>query len=191
MKWTEEGGDERPPTARERAPGILTGSGAVVCYVASIFLANWLLATYGIIAVGFGLHAPAGVFAAGLAFVFRDEVQDRLGVRWVVVAIVIGALASLLVAPTYAIASGVTFLVAEFADFAVYTPVRARSWIAAAVLSNTVGDLVDSALFLALAFGSLANIVGLIVGKWYATLPVLAVFAYQRWRETRGPERAA
>ena len=183
MKW----GDENA-SSMSRVSG---GYAAVVCYMASIFLANWLLQRYGIIPIGFGLHAPAGVFAAGFAFVLRDEVQERLGVGWVIFAIVAGATISLTVSTTFAIASGVTFLVSEFADFAVYTPIRARSWIGAAVLSNTVGDLVDSVLFLLLAFGSLANVFGLMVGKWYATVPVLVFYGWHRWRHAKEQEQSA
>ena len=38
-----------------------------VAYVATIFGANWALSTFGLVPVGFGLLAPAGVYFAGLA----------------------------------------------------------------------------------------------------------------------------
>ena len=88
------------------------------------------------------------VYFAGLAFTLRDFLQERLGRLWTVAAIVIGAALSALVSPQFALASGVAFLLSELADFAVYTPLRRRSWGVAIVASNLVGLTIDSALFL-------------------------------------------
>ena len=77
---------------------------------------------------------------------------------------------SYFVAPAFALASGVAFLVSELADLAVYTPLERRSWIGAVALSNTVGLVVDSMLFLALAFGSQEFLAGQVVGKAWMTL---------------------
>jgi uncharacterized PurR-regulated membrane protein YhhQ (DUF165 family) len=151
-------------------------------YVATIFAANWLIQHIGIVNVGFGLMAPAGVFAAGLALTLRDVVQTTLGRRWVVTAIVTGAALSYLVSPAFALASCVAFLLSEFVDFAVYTPLERRSWLGAIALSNTVGAVVDSALFLWLAFGSLAFLPGQVIGKTWATLGALVALAIVRPR---------
>ncbi|MGE3909453.1 MAG: VUT family protein [Chloroflexota bacterium] len=142
----------------------------LIGYIAVIILANWAISTFGLVPVGFGLVAPAGVYFAGLAFTLRDLVQDRLGRTWTVAAIVAGAAVSGLVSPQLALASGLAFLVSELADFAVYTPLRQRNWLLAVGLSNTVGLVADSVLFLALAFGSLDFLPGQIVGKGWMTL---------------------
>lgn len=153
----------------------------LLLYVGTIFAANWALATFGLVPVGFGLLAPAGVYFAGLAFTFRDLTQDALGRRAVVGAIVAGALCSALVSPQFAVASGVAFLVAELADFAVYTPLRRRHWLGAVLASNAVGLVLDSALFLALAFGSLAYLPGQVVGKaWMTGLAILLLGLWSR-----------
>lgn len=55
-------------------------------FVGTIFAANWAIETYGIVPIGFGLTAPAGVYFAGLAFTFRDGVHERLGWQGAVVA---------------------------------------------------------------------------------------------------------
>lgn len=144
-------------------------------YLASIVLANVLIATVGIVPVGFGLVAPAGVYAAGLVFTLRDLVQETLGRRWTVAGILVGALISASISPQLALASGTAFLFSELADFLVYSPLRRRSWLGAVVASNTVGLVVDSALFLSLAFGSLAFLPGQIVGKAWMTLLAVAV----------------
>jgi uncharacterized PurR-regulated membrane protein YhhQ (DUF165 family) len=151
------------------------GLAAFAAFIATIFAANWLIEHVGIVSVGFGLMAPAGVFMVGLAFTFRDVIQRTLGPWWTVLAILIGASLSWFVSPAFAVASGVAFLVSELADFAVYTPLERRSWIGAVALSNTVGLVVDSWLFLALAFGSLEFFWGQVVGKAWMTLLAVPV----------------
>jgi hypothetical protein len=152
-----------------------------------IFLANWAIERYGFVSVGFGLMAPAGVFFAGLAFEFRDLTQDALGRRWVVAAIIVGALLSYFVSSRFALASGVAFLAGELADFALYTPLRKRYWLVAMLVANTLGDVVDSLLFLSLAFGSVQFWQGQVVGKAYMTLIAVAILwaARKGWRVRR------
>jgi uncharacterized PurR-regulated membrane protein YhhQ (DUF165 family) len=66
----------------------------------------------------------------------------------------------------------------------VYAPLRQRTWLGAVVASNTVGVVADSALFLWLAFGSLAFLPGQIVGKlWTTALAVACILVWQRRRE--------
>lgn len=152
----------------------------LIGYIATIFAANWAITTFGFVPVGLGLLAPAGVYFAGLAFTLRDLTQDALGRKAVVVAIVAGAGLSVTFGGTLAMASGIAFLVSELADFAVYTPLRERRWLLAVVASNIVGLIVDSALFLWLAFGSLEFLAGQVVGKFWMTL--LAVVLLWAWR---------
>jgi uncharacterized PurR-regulated membrane protein YhhQ (DUF165 family) len=148
----------------------------LIGYIATIAAANWAITTWGLVPVGFGLMAPAGVYFAGLAFTLRDLTQESLGRWWTLAAIGVGALLSLAVsAPQFAVASGLAFLVSELADFAVYTPLRERHWLGAVALSNVVGLAIDSALFLILAFGSLDFLAGQVVGKAWVTLATMAV----------------
>lgn len=144
-------------------------------FVACVWFANWLLARYGVVPVGFGLMAPAGVYAAGLSFGLRDGVHELLGRWWVLTGIAAGAVLSMALSngtvpgghTSIAVASGVAFLLAELADLTVYEPLRERNWPAAVALSNTAGAVVDSALFLWLAFGTLDHLAGQVVGKTY------------------------
>lgn len=145
----------------------------LVLYIATIFAANWAISNFGVVPVGFGLMAPAGVYFAGLAFTFRDLTQERLGRRAVFVAILVGAGLSALVSPQFALASGIAFLFSELADFGVYTPLRERGFLRAVFASNVVGSILDSALFLLLAFGSLEFFWGQVVGKMWVTLAFL------------------
>ena len=157
-----------------------SGIAAFVGFIATIFAANWLIEHVGIVSVGFGLMAPAGVYMVGVAFTLRDVLQRTLGARWAIAAILIGAGLSYLVSPAFALASGAAFLLSELADLAVYTPLERRTWLGAVLLSNTVGLLVDSWLFLALAFGSLEFFPGQVVGKAWMTLLAIAAIAAVR-----------
>lgn len=150
-------------------------------YIAMVPLANWTLQTFGILDLG-GLLIPAGTLWAGLAFTLRDLVQDRLGRWWTIGAIFVGAALSVLVSPQLALASGTAFLFSELADFGVYTPLQRRHWLLAVGASNTVGLVIDSVLFLTLAFGSLQFLAGQIVGKGVMTLLAIAVLMYGRQR---------
>jgi uncharacterized PurR-regulated membrane protein YhhQ (DUF165 family) len=161
-----------------------------LAYVATIFAANWAIAAFGPVPVGLGLVAPAGVYFAGLAFTLRDLTQEALGSRAVLAAIVVGAALSALVSGELALASGAAFLLSELADFAVYTPLRRRNWLGAVAASNAVGLVVDSALFLWLAFGSLEFLPGQVVGKASMTVLALIVLVFVRRRSLHDSERA-
>jgi hypothetical protein len=79
------------------------------------------------------------------------------------------------------LASVAAFLLAELADLAVYTPLRARRLGLAVLASGLVGSVVDSAVFLWLAFGSLDFIAGQVVGKlWMSALAALSLVAVSR-----------
>ena len=157
-------------------------------YIATIFGANWAIASFGVVPVGFGFVAPAGVYFAGLAFTFRDLVQEYLGRVATVVAIAVGAGLSALVSPQFAVASGIAFLISEFADFLVYTPLRRRNWLGAVAASNVVGFVADSAIFLTLAFGSLEFLTGQLIGKgWMTALAVGLMWLIRRQRSTEAP----
>lgn len=163
-------------------------------FVGSAILANWLVQHYGVVSVGFGLQAPAAVYAAGAAFVLRDALHEVAGRTLVIVAIVVGAAASYIVAPDFALWSGLAFLVSEFADFSIYAPLRRRRLLLALVLSNVVGALVDTAIFLGGTFDELDSraggvldfgdvFAGQMVGKLWVTVP--AVFAITVHRAVR------
>jgi len=159
--------------------------------------ANWMIGNVGtfcapngpcLIPVAPHLMAPSGVLMIGIALVLRDLVQRRLGVAYSASAVVIGAVLSALVAPpSLVLASGVAFLLSEFADLAVYTPLARRGLVTAVVASSAVGLLVDSIIFLWLAFGSLEFLLGQVVGKgWMVLLSIPLVYALRRRDERLG-----
>jgi queuosine precursor transporter len=101
-------------------------------------------------------------------------------------AILAGAvLSALLAPPALVIASAAAFLLSEFADLAVYTPLARRGLLVAVVASSVVGLVVDSIVFLWLAFGSLEFLLGQIVGKAWMVLLSVPFVAWLRRRDVR------
>lgn len=160
--------------------GTRIGIAALVLFLATVPFANWLIQHVGtvcvpsgpcLVPVAPGLMAPSGVLAVGLALVLRDVVQRYLGPVWSIGAIVAGtALSTLIAPPSLVLASGAAFLLSELADFAVYTPLQRRGLVLAVLASSAVGLVVDSLVFLMLAFGSLDFLAGQVVGKGWAVL---------------------
>jgi uncharacterized PurR-regulated membrane protein YhhQ (DUF165 family) len=168
---------------------------AFALFALTIPLANWLIGNVGTMCIPngpcmvpvdfglFGLMAPSGVLVVGAALVLRDVVHERLGAIWALAAIAVGAvLSAFLSAPALVVASVAAFTLAELADFAVYTPLRKRNLTAAVLASGTVGAVIDSAVFLWLAFGSLAFIEGQIVGKLWMTVAATGIIIMMRKR---------
>lgn len=167
----------------------------LVLFCLTIPAANWMIGNVGTLCLRNGpcmvpvapaLIAPSGVLMVGAALVLRDLVQRRLGVEFGVAAIAVGAAISAGLAPaSLVIASAAAFLLSEFADFAVYTPLARRRLVLAVMASSVVGLVVDSIVFLWLAFGSLDFLAGQIVGKLWMVLLALPLVAFLRRRDER------
>lgn len=173
-------------------------------FIGSIWLANWLLTHWGTVKYpdspylievwpgwltpgGESILAPSGVIAIGLSFTLRDLVQRRLGVRVAMLAIVVGAVLSAALDPALALASGIAFLLAESLDLFVYTPLQRRNLVGAVVASNVVGTLVDTMVFLSIAFGSLELFQGQIIGKaWMTLVAIPVIYGIRKWDSYRG-----
>jgi queuosine precursor transporter len=145
----------------------------LIGFIACIPAANWMIGNFGttcvpqgpcLVPVAPGVMAPSGVLTIGLALVLRDLVQRRLGKSWAVLA------------------SATAFLLSELADFAVYTPLQERRFMTAVVASSIVGLVLDSVVFLWLAFGSLDFVWGQILGKAWM---VLAAIPFIHWLRRR------
>lgn len=157
-------------------------------------LANWLIGNVGtvclengpcLIPMGFGLMAPSGVLMIGLALVLRDWLHELTNWRWSLIAVILGGAASSFFSPApIAIASSVAFVVAELADLGVYSKLRAAGKHYAVMGSQIVGAAIDSALFVWIAFGSLAFSAGTILGKLYAGAAVAAILYFRENRRS-------
>jgi uncharacterized PurR-regulated membrane protein YhhQ (DUF165 family) len=174
---------------------LVEGTIFLVGFTLTIPAANWLIGNAGtvcvpngpcLIPVAPGIMAPSGVLMIGLALVLRDLVQRRLGIYASIIAVVIGAALSSWLAPaSLVLASGAAFLVSEFADLAVYTPLSRRRLVLAVIASGFVGLVVDSLIFLWLAFGSLEFLTGQVIGKSWMVALSIPLIVYLRRRDQR------
>ncbi len=185
------------PASREELERrrLVEGAASLILFTLTIPAANWMIGHVGtvcpqqspcLIPVAPGLMAPSAVLMNGAALVLRDLVQRRLGVAAALVAILFGAFLSAFLAPAaIVVASASAFLLSEMADLFVYTPLQRRHFLLAVVLSSVVGLLVDSAVFLYLAFGSLDFLAGQVVGKAWMVLLAIPLVQWLRRRDRR------
>lgn len=147
---------------------------ALGAYLACIPAANWMINNVGtvefpggphVIPVGFGYSAPSGVLLIGAALALRDAVQRTAGKTPVLVAIAIGIALSYLINPAIATASAVAFGLGELADFAIFTPLADRNLAVAVIISGVIGGIIDTFVFLQIAFGSTMFWQGQVIGK--------------------------
>jgi uncharacterized PurR-regulated membrane protein YhhQ (DUF165 family) len=152
----------------------MSAAAGMIGYLLSVVAANIASVHWPPFVFG-GLLVPAGTVFAGTSLTLRDLVHDTLGGRGVAAGIGAGAgLSAVLASPQIAVASVVAFTASEIVDALIYTRLRRRTRLGAVAASNAVGLVVDSALFVPLAFGSFAAVPGQIVGKTAATLVTLA-----------------
>lgn len=171
----------------------LSGWLSLVLFVLMIPLTNWVIMNVGLVCpadgpclipVWPGLWAPSGVLLAGFSLVLRDVVHHCLGWRWALISIFAGAaLSGLISEPALVIASVCAFLFAELADFAVYAPMKKRYPAMAVMASGLAGSVVDSAIFLSLAFGSIEFLAGQVLGKFWMSLIAGALIV--AWRRVK------
>jgi queuosine precursor transporter len=167
----------------------------LVLFALTIPAANWLIGHVGttcvpqgpcLVPVAPSLMAPSGVTMVGIALVLRDLVQRRLGTAISALAVLVGSGVSALYAPaSLVVASATAFLLSELADLAVYTPLARRRLVAAVTASSCAGLVVDSIVFLWLAFGSLDFLAGQVVGKAWMVLLSIPLVAWLRRRDER------
>ncbi len=140
---------------------------SLLLFLSSIPFANWWLEHHGFWDVPHLGMVPSGVWVVGFSFVLRDMGQYVAGRRAAWIAIGIGtALSWWLASPGLAIASGVAFLWSESTDALIFTPLASRGigfFFCGLCLSGLAASVVDSALFLRIAFGSFD-------GWWQLTL---------------------
>ena len=96
-----------------------------ILFILTIPAMNWVVMNVGtvctadgpcLIPVWPGIMAPSGVLMAGVALVLRDGLQAKLGVRWSLYAIIIGAaLSALFSEPSLVLASVMAFFFSDLA----------------------------------------------------------------------------
>jgi uncharacterized PurR-regulated membrane protein YhhQ (DUF165 family) len=142
-------------------------------FTALVLLANWLAARF-VVHVPFTPYlAPAGVFCIGGVLVLRDWLQQLAGLARTMPLVyaagllswAVGDLAGWTSLQRVAVASVIAFTVSETVEALVFTPIRRRNLTLGVALSATVGNAVDSYVFLTLAFSSTAFFWGQFWGK--------------------------
>ena len=176
----------------------LCGLVALTLFILTIPLSNWVVVNVGLVCepngpclipVWPGLMAPSAVMIAGAALVLRNAVQAFLGAYFSLVAIAVGtALSALFASPSLVLASAAAFCFSELADFAVYTPMRKRFPAFSVVMAGLAGSVIDSAIFLTLAFCSIEFIFGQVLGKFWMSLLAGIVIRYFRSRLATTPK---
>jgi len=124
---------------------------AIITYAIAMTLANLSIATFGV------WVSPINAFLfIGLDLALRDWLQMQLKAWQMAVLIAVsGGLTYALNqdAGMIAIASAISFTLAAFADWAVFSKING-SWFKRANVSNVAGAAVDSIAFPTIAFGS-------------------------------------
>ena len=164
-----------------------------VAYVALVVLANWLASKY-LISVPFTHYiAPAGVLCVGAVLVMRDWIQQMKGLAWTFALIAVAGLLSLASGFAFgygtlvrvALASLIAFAISEgIFETAIFTPLRKRNLTLGVALSATVGNAIDSLIFLTIAFPAIWTTLyaGNFVGKLEMIAVGVALTAVRRWK---------
>lgn len=173
----------------------IEGAIFLFAFSACVPLANFMVENVGtycvpngpcLLPVGPGISAPSGVLMVGIALVLRDLVQRRLGLRFSLAAVVIGTgLSATFASSSLVVASATAFFLSELANTLVYTPLQKRGLVRASLLSSAVGLVVDSLLFLLIAFGSLDFLAGQVLGKGLMVLAAVPILYWLRNRDRR------
>lgn len=162
---------------------------ALIGYLLTIPAANWMIQNIGTqsfpdgphtIPVGFGYNAPSGVLLIGVALALRDYVQEKAGRNQTLIAIAIGIGFSYIVNPAVATASAVAFGISEVVDLAIYSRIRRHNKPIAIATSGIVGGIIDSLIFLQIAFGSTMFWQGQIIGKTLVAIAAALTFKVYR-----------
>lgn len=134
------------------------GLASLGLFLASIPFANWWLRVHGLWDVPHLGLVPSAVWVVGIAFVVRDIGQFIAGRALAWIAIIAGVLLSWwLASPGLALASGCAFAWSESTDALVFTPLANRSgrlFLIGLCISGLAASVVDSAIFMRLAFHS-------------------------------------
>lgn len=126
---------------------------AILIYAAAMTAANLSISYFGPASIPFNAF-----LLIGLDLTLRDWLHMRLSKAQMLSLIAISGCITYLLNPAagqIALASGVAFVLAGVADWAVFS-VAPGSWMKRANASNVAGALVDSLVFPLLAFGGLS-----------------------------------
>lgn len=143
-------------------------------YIAAIVTANTLVS-----ALGPSVTIVNAFVFIGLDMTIRDYLHDlyEQPLKPMLILVCIGSLVSyLLNTGMIAVASAVSFLIANSVDTSVYHWLRVQPWLKRVLKSNVAASGVDSVLFPLIAFG--AFLPEIVLGQWVAKVTGGMVFAF-------------
>jgi uncharacterized PurR-regulated membrane protein YhhQ (DUF165 family) len=145
-------------------------------YLVQFPVNDWL--TWG------ALTYPVSYFITDLTNRFYGKERAR---QVVFVGFVLAVIASAwLASPRIALASGTAFLVSQLMDVAIFDRLRGARWWQAPLISSTLGSLVDTVLFFALAFqGTDVPWVTLAIGDYGVKVAIAVVLLAPWWLAAR------
>lgn len=160
-------------------------------YILSVVAANLIITEVGPSAV-----LPVGFFIIGITLLARDVIHEWSRGRLIVKMgslIVVGGVASYLInaeAAIIALASVAAFASSEIVDALIYQRLILKRYIVKANVSNAVSAVVDSAVFIGIAFGPALGLIAAqsavkIFGG--AVWTALFVWAWNRWVQPIDP----
>lgn len=150
----------------------------IVLYMGAILVLNIGFSYVPMVDVGFGLFSPMAILA-GAVFVLRDYAQRAHG-HYVLFGMAGGAALSFLLADPYvATASVAAFVIAELADYVLYT-VTKKPFKDRVLISSLVSTPVDTLVFLFVISGLTAGTFGLMVLSKMLAAVVVWVYYSQR-----------
>lgn len=154
-----------------------------LAFLSTIPLANWMVGHVGTTCPAYSpclvpvwpvplIYAPSGSVIMGIALVLRNLLQQVAPRGWILGAIILGTIIAAFVAPgALVLGSATSFFFSEMADWGVYSPLRNRFPVFAVLAAGTVGSVIDSTIFVWLAFGGhLTLIEGQFIAKIWASI---------------------
>lgn len=156
-------------------------------YISAIVLSNFLLLWIPPVAF-LGTVVPPAIVAFGFVFVLRDYSQKEIG-HYVLLAIATAALLTYFFAgPAIAYASVTAFVVAELADWLVYS-VTKRPMSERILISSLVSVPVDTAVFYYIL--NILDPWSLVVGVAIKLIGAVGFWAFLRYREQQAQSPVA
>lgn len=127
--------------------------------LSDIVAARWMIPDC--LGVTLPISAPAGVVFIGVVLTLRDKIHDKYGL-WTVIKVVLaasvfaylfGGVTGGILLQRISIASTIAFLFSELTDTGVYEQYIDSPWLSRVLRSNFASSIVDSILFISIAFG--------------------------------------
>jgi len=133
----------------------------VFIVLSDIVAAKWMIPDSLGFTLPLGIAAPAGVLFIGPILTMRDSIHDALGWKGTIGIVLLASLFAWVVGSMggggllqrIAVASTIAFLFSELTDTGVYQRYIRQPWLKRVLASNTVSSIVDSVLFIGIAFG--------------------------------------